>query len=87
MPSPKPTPNPTLEDASKPLLAEGVVLCDTWLAGGVINADAEVVVVWDVSLVDGADEVVVWDASLVDGADEVEVEMVEVVTEDSVRLK
>ncbi|KAL9105422.1 MAG: hypothetical protein Q9187_008713, partial [Circinaria calcarea] len=69
MPSPKPRPNPTLEDSPNPLVAEGIVLCDAGLAGGVVKADTEVVVVWDVTLVDEVDKV--------------EVEVVEVVTEDS----
>ena len=71
MPSPKPTPNPTLVDEFGE--AEGVVVCVGWPAGNVETTDTEVVRLWDVELIDEIDEV--------------EEEMVDVVVEDWVRLK
>lgn len=71
MPSPKPTPNPTLVDELEE--AEGVAVGADWPADDVETADAEVVKVWGVELIDGIDEV--------------EEEMVDVVVEVPVMLK
>ena len=71
MPSPRPTPNPTLVDVFGE--AEGVVVCAGWLTDDVATAATEVMKLWDVGLNEGIDEV--------------EEETVVVVVEDLVRLK